>query len=239
MPPAARSNAPARVALRAGERAALVPEQLALDQASAGSRRNRRRRTAPARARSPAWIASASTSLPVPVSPSISTVASDAAMRASTANSRRIADAAAERAPEALAVAERLVDLLRRARRNAACVMPSVIAAPGLRYARADAKPAERSCRSCCRGRAAATPCGADLQHEVVARHRRIGEHERVRLRGADRYLRRRRCTTCSFPLSRPSMTRSDEPVETQLLRRFHVAGSCSSAVIATTGDGA
>ena len=61
---------------RAGEGAALVTEQLALEQAAAASRRSRRPRTACRARRLPRWIASAETSLPVPVSPSSRMVAS-------------------------------------------------------------------------------------------------------------------------------------------------------------------
>ena len=78
----ARSR-PARSRSRAGERAALVAEELALERASAGRRAQLTRDERPvARAGSRAWSARATSSLPVPVSPPMSTVHCARATRA-------------------------------------------------------------------------------------------------------------------------------------------------------------
>ena len=91
VPPSAATNRPRFGGVGAGERAAHVAEQLALEQRAderAAVDRDERRRLA----RRPAkWSARATSSLPVPLSPVISTVASDCATLSIVARSCCIA----------------------------------------------------------------------------------------------------------------------------------------------------
>ena len=86
---------------RAGERALLVAEQLALDQRLRPERRAVDRDERSACASTSGAPAYAAFSLPTPVSPVISTGSSDAASRSSSANTRSIAGSATSTLPRA------------------------------------------------------------------------------------------------------------------------------------------
>ena len=114
MPPRGLAKRPGARVDRAGEGAALVAEELALEQLARDRRAVHRDERAARRARSPAWIARATSSLPVPLSPVISTV--DVAARATRPIVLKISCSAAAPADQPLARLVRPADLAAQAR---------------------------------------------------------------------------------------------------------------------------